>query len=85
MCVCLQSINLGIDTIKSQYKLIKISNCKNRNKTCGLSQTYSYDVDAYFCHIGAIQESFRLIIHLHQLKNVKCWHYIYSDSTDGCR
>lgn len=72
-----------LDTIKSQYSSLKFQIVRPKAKPADYRKHIPYDVDAVFCHIGLYKSLGFNYTSSSAQKNVKCWHYIYSDSTDG--
>ncbi|MCO4167096.1 hypothetical protein L0F67_08025 [Actinobacillus suis] len=72
-----------LDLIRYQYPKLKFKVVRPKAKPQDNRRHSPYDVDAVFCHIGL----YKLLGHnytSHSSKeNVKCWHYIFSDSTNG--
>lgn len=72
-----------LDMIKYTYPKLKIKAVRPKSKPHDNRKHSPYDVDAVFCHIGL----YKLLGHnytSHSLpENVKCWHYIFSDSPNG--
>lgn len=72
-----------LDTIKSQYGSLKFKVVRPKPKPADYHKHNPYDVDAVFCHIGLYKLlGCNYTSHSSQ-ENVKCWHYVFSDNTDG--
>ena len=72
-----------LDTIKSQYSSLKFHIVRPKPKPADYRKHIPYDVDAVFCHIGLYKLlGYNYTSHSSQ-ENVKCWHYVFSDNTDG--
>nr|DAP98495.1 MAG TPA: hypothetical protein [Caudoviricetes sp.] len=72
-----------LDTIKSQYRTLKFQIVRPKSKPADHRKHIPYDVDAIFCHIGLYKSLGFNYTSSSSQENVKCWHYVYSDSADG--
>lgn len=72
-----------LDSLRNQYPGLKFSVIRPKAKPADQRKRGPYDVDGVFCHIGLYKMlGFNYTSNSSQ-KNVKCWHFIQSDITDG--
>ncbi|MEH8076971.1 hypothetical protein [Gallibacterium anatis] len=72
-----------LDTIRNQYPELKFSVIRPKPKPADRRKRDPYDVDGVFCHIGLYKMLGFNYTSSSSQKNVKCWHFIQSDNTDG--
>lgn len=72
-----------LDSIRNQYLGLKFGIIRPKTKPADQRRRGPYDVDGVFCHIGLYRMLGFNYTSSSAQKNVKCWHFIQSDSTDG--
>ena len=72
-----------LDTIRCQYPTLKFQIVRPKSKPADHRKHLPYDVDAVFCHIGLYKLLGFNYTSSSSQENVKCWHFIQSDSASG--
>lgn len=72
-----------LDTIRNQFPELKFKVMRPKAKPADQRKRSPYDVDGVFCHIGLYKMLGFNYSSSSSQKNVKCWHFIQSDNTDG--